>query len=365
MNSTQGRCLALALAAATVASCRSGGSAGEARAADPPPSAEPTSVAAAPILPPSASGSAAEPDASGSDESAASEGVAATATVPMIRAGQPNRTGGDRASMDAVTAARDERLVSVTGELEAAMQAFYELFAKTTTEAEVQQLMETATPPDPAPYLATVRAIIEEDTSDSVACRALIWTLEQPGVDTESRSWCIARLAQHHFERVEMADAIQSLAYAPGADARDLLTRLTSDSPHHDVRGLALMGQANALSQSLDMADLVRDLVDPEQRQQAIDYMSEAEFNRLLNLDRERVETQLAAIYERVVRDYSDVSDERGSIADAATGSLRELRDLKVGKYAPEISGEDIDGVAFNLSDYRGQVVLLDFWGHW
>jgi hypothetical protein len=30
---------------------------------------------------------------------------------------------------------------------------------------------------------------------------------------------------------------------------------------------------------------------------------------------------------------------------------------------APEIEGVDSHGVAFRLSDYRGQVVLLDFWG--
>ncbi|HTU19360.1 MAG TPA: hypothetical protein VMG10_14965 [Gemmataceae bacterium] len=36
-----------------------------------------------------------------------------------------------------------------------------------------------------------------------------------------------------------------------------------------------------------------------------------------------------------------------------------------VGKPAPEIEGEDIDGKLFKLSDYRGKVVLLDFWGNW
>jgi hypothetical protein len=37
----------------------------------------------------------------------------------------------------------------------------------------------------------------------------------------------------------------------------------------------------------------------------------------------------------------------------------------RVGQPAPEIVGEDIDGVPFRLSDYRGHVVVLDFWGHW
>jgi cytochrome oxidase Cu insertion factor (SCO1/SenC/PrrC family) len=36
-----------------------------------------------------------------------------------------------------------------------------------------------------------------------------------------------------------------------------------------------------------------------------------------------------------------------------------------VDKAAPEITGEDVDGKKFKLSDYKGKVVLLDFWGNW
>ncbi|MHC4830376.1 MAG: peroxiredoxin family protein [Planctomycetota bacterium] len=32
---------------------------------------------------------------------------------------------------------------------------------------------------------------------------------------------------------------------------------------------------------------------------------------------------------------------------------------------APDIEGEDLDGVSFKLSDYRDKVVLLVFWGDW
>jgi cytochrome oxidase Cu insertion factor (SCO1/SenC/PrrC family) len=34
-------------------------------------------------------------------------------------------------------------------------------------------------------------------------------------------------------------------------------------------------------------------------------------------------------------------------------------------KLTPEITGADIDGQPFKLSDYRGKVVVLDFWGFW
>jgi hypothetical protein len=38
---------------------------------------------------------------------------------------------------------------------------------------------------------------------------------------------------------------------------------------------------------------------------------------------------------------------------------------LNVWDTAQEIDGEDVDGKRFKLSDYRGKVVVLDFWGDW
>ena len=50
---------------------------------------------------------------------------------------------------------------------------------------------------------------------------------------------------------------------------------------------------------------------------------------------------------------------------DPAVVQAAATSDPRVGQLAPEIAGEDLDGVPFRLSDYRGKVVLLDFWGHW
>ena len=48
-----------------------------------------------------------------------------------------------------------------------------------------------------------------------------------------------------------------------------------------------------------------------------------------------------------------------------AEQELKALRTLRVGKEAPDIKGPDLDNKDFKLTDYRGKVVLLDFWGDW
>jgi hypothetical protein len=45
--------------------------------------------------------------------------------------------------------------------------------------------------------------------------------------------------------------------------------------------------------------------------------------------------------------------------------ALFDLTKLAVGKTAMEIEAEDLDGKQFKLSDYRGKVVVIDFWGNW
>jgi hypothetical protein len=38
---------------------------------------------------------------------------------------------------------------------------------------------------------------------------------------------------------------------------------------------------------------------------------------------------------------------------------------LAVGQPAPDLEGQDLAGVALNLGDYRGKVVVVVFSGHW
>ena len=47
-------------------------------------------------------------------------------------------------------------------------------------------------------------------------------------------------------------------------------------------------------------------------------------------------------------------------VSSAPRGDIKE--GVHVGNRAPDIQGADADGESFKLSDYRGKVVLLDFW---
>jgi cytochrome oxidase Cu insertion factor (SCO1/SenC/PrrC family) len=52
-----------------------------------------------------------------------------------------------------------------------------------------------------------------------------------------------------------------------------------------------------------------------------------------------------------------------GCIANSAkTTRSNSLKSANAAKPAQDITGIDADGEKFQLSDYRGKVVLLDFW---
>lgn len=98
-------------------------------------------------------------------------------------------------------------------------------------------------------------------------------------------------------------------------------------------------------------------------------------FNLAMSLRRSETltkegEREVITLLERVEKDFANVlfvapEGPPARLGGLARPPLFEFKYLSVGKIAPEIEGEDIDGVKFKLSDYRGKVVLLSFWGDW
>jgi peroxiredoxin len=107
---------------------------------------------------------------------------------------------------------------------------------------------------------------------------------------------------------------------------------------------------------------------------------------RFTGVDPAQARAEAEQLLERVRRDFADVPQTQfladgpahlqlsryvspqakvktyGALAEAA---LFELRNLAVGRPAPDIEGEDVDGRRFKLSDYRGKVIVLTFSGNW
>jgi thiol-disulfide isomerase/thioredoxin len=79
----------------------------------------------------------------------------------------------------------------------------------------------------------------------------------------------------------------------------------------------------------------------------------------------DRAAEEAGRLFERVMADYGGVKSEGKTLAERAGPELSELRILGVGRVAPEIEGEDLEGGIMKLSDYRGNVIVVTFWGTW
>lgn len=76
---------------------------------------------------------------------------------------------------------------------------------------------------------------------------------------------------------------------------------------------------------------------------------------------------ELLPIYKRLAGEFKELKmpwgdQTYGALAD---GWIFVRENLVVGKVAPDFETVDENGVKWKLSDYKGKVVILDFWGMW
>jgi hypothetical protein len=181
--------------------------------------------------------------------------------------------------------------------------------------------------------------LAEEHPKDPAALDALVWVVTRAPFGPDGTK-AFDLLAKDYVESPKVAQVCQALQYNQSPAVDKFLRAVMDKNPSHEAKGQAAYTLAFHLQQQAD-----REGAD---RERSAKTAKEAE-----------------DLFEKVAKEYGDVKSYQGTLADAAKANLFEIRHLGIGKEAPEIKGDDIDGKAFKLSDYKGKVVVLDFWGNW
>ena len=188
-------------------------------------------------------------------------------------------------------------------------------------------ILDRASHPDLA-FAPRYARLAEEQVGTKGALSALGALLRLRTPNTNYRGWALKTILTDYIESEWLADVIFDIRNAPGPQRIAAYRVIAAKSPHPRVRGIALL--------------------------------------QIGNLQKDEAPAEALEALRRVLNEYADEQYYRhwkqGPVAE---GTIFEIEHLAVGMKAPEIVGEDIDGVPMKLSEFRGQVVLLDFWGDW
>jgi hypothetical protein len=216
-------------------------------------------------------------------------------------------------------------------------------------------------------------ALAEKYPNDPIAVDALMqavwqvntipWPVELVGTD-DARPRAFALLERDHLRSDKLGPVCRRVSSGFCRDYEIFLRAVLEKSPHKEVRAQACLALAHFLSNRLQRLDLVKE--QSELAKEFADLYGKEYLEALQRQDRSRATEEAEAFFERAAQEFGDVKTPGGgTIGEKATAELFEVRHLVVGKHAPEIEGEDQHGRRFKLSDYRGKVVLLDFWSEY
>jgi RNA polymerase sigma factor (sigma-70 family) len=202
---------------------------------------------------------------------------------------------------------------------------------------------------------------------ERVAFEALAWIVEYT-YDAPAAEQALTRLRQDHLSAKKIGDVCTLAVFSPHYGAVEQLMRTVLEkSPHTAARGQACLALAQFLRVEANRAQFARRPQTPEEAAQLEQAYGPAEVRRRKALDPAALQAEAERLYERVLAEFADVHPPRQGepLGTWARAALDEIRLLAVGKTAPEIEGEDLDGKPLKLSDHRGKVVVLTFWASW
>jgi hypothetical protein len=207
-------------------------------------------------------------------------------------------------------------------------------------------------PNDPIALDALTQAVWQVNTTP--------WPVEMVGEDT-ARAKAFELIQRDHIRSDKLGSLCQRISYGFCKEYETFLRAVAAKNPHKSVQATATLSLARFLNNRLGRIELCRK--QPELAKQFSALYGKEYIADLTLQDGEKVIKQVEAVFEQSAKKYGDVKLPGGdTVAERAKAELFEIRNLRAGKQAPDIEGEDQDGKRFKLSNYRGKVVLLDFW---
>lgn len=234
-----------------------------------------------------------------------------------------------------------------------------------------------------ADYGPKLWRLAEENPRHPDAFEDLLWIIGHPIFfdQLEERAAIVGKavdvLIRDHLDAIAGSLAARNVATTlnmgspfPRPHVDRLYRALYERSPGRESRGRMGMYLARFLAAEADLVDsfAVRG-TDPDRRYEMA-LWAPSYIEHLRKADPDAIRREAEAILERVKVDYGDVkalncmvlSDE--SLATVADRELAAVRTIAVGRVAPEIVGEDVEGRPMKLSEFRSKVVVLDFGSH-
>lgn len=208
-----------------------------------------------------------------------------------------------------------------------------------------------------AELFAEIVKLSEEAEEDKDAIAILEWIMVNGDDDAKNRA--IMKIMTDYVESEEIAEFARNIGRQPGARSEMILRKLIKDNPHERVKAFSTLGLAVMLNGMSNAGDLKGN-----RRAQLIKDLGDGGEEFLEKWTKDAIEEEITSLYKTVINDYGDLAYGRGTLGAIAERQLFMLN-LQIGKVAPDIEGSDLDEVEFKLSDYRGKVVVIDFWGDW
>jgi hypothetical protein len=248
---------------------------------------------------------------------------------------------------------------------QALSQEYQTAYQKWLTEARAAsqegKAVDMASRPDPQIYAAKFMALAEECADDPVAEDALFWVASNVRRGSEAEK-AITTLFEKYPESKHIGNACSLLSMNLSESSEKTLRKVIETHPVEDTQAQAAYALARMYKQ---LGSLTPMLADEERLEQFRQFYGDDSVNFIKGKDADAISAEVEKLFETLASKYGEVKSRSGTFGELAKRELFEIRNLSVGCEAPDIVAEDVDGVEFKLSDYRGKVVLLDFWGDW